>query len=190
MLIDKRSILKEAKAREAARSIIAAEEKKRAAAAMKNRHSVGAKKADNIHDENRGEEFMAKKTAKETVESVKKTAEAVVAAAEEKAEETIKEVASKAKKTKKEAEVKADEVKTAVKKARTVKKAEPKVAVTVEFAGRQFLAKDIRDAVLKAYKKANKGVEIKTVEIYIKPEESAAYYVVNGDAQPEYKIEL
>ena len=60
----------------------------------------------------------------------------------------------------------------------------------MEFAGKQIVAKDVKDAVLKAYKKANKGVEIKTVEIYIKPEENAAYYVVNGDAKPEYKVEL
>ena len=66
----------------------------------------------------------------------------------------------------------------------------PKVDVVVEFAGKQIVAKEVKDAVLKAYKKANKGVEIKTVEIYIKPEENAAYYVVNGDAKPEYKVEL
>ena len=54
MLIDKRSILKEAMARAAARSIIAAEEEKRTAAANKHRHSVGAKRAEKTNDENRG----------------------------------------------------------------------------------------------------------------------------------------
>ena len=171
MLIDKRSILKEAMARAAARSIIAAEEEKRTAAANKHRHSVGAKRAEKTNDENRGIEIMAKKTAKETVEELKKSAETAV----ETAETEIAKIPEKAEK---------------VKKASTTKKADPKVDVVVEFAGKQIVAKDVKDAVLKAYKKANKGVEIKTVEIYIKPEENAAYYVVNGDAKPEYKVEL
>ena len=101
-----------------------------------------------------------------------------------------KAAAAKVTKAKKDIEAKADDVKAAVKKASTTKKADPKVDVVVEFAGKQIVAKDVKDAVLKAYKKANKGVEIKTVEIYIKPEENAAYYVVNGDAKPEYKVEL
>ena len=192
MLIDKRSILKEAMARAAARSIIAAEEEKRTAAANKHRHSVGAKRAEKTNDENRGIEIMAKKTAKETVEELKKSAETAVETVEteiakipEKTEKVKKAAAAKVTKAKKDIEAKA-----AVKKAGTTKKADPKVDVVVEFAGKQIVAKDVKDAVLKAYKKANKGVEIKTVEIYIKPEENAAYYVVNGDAKPEYKVEL
>ena len=197
MLIDKRSILKEAMARAAARSIIAAEEEKRTAAANKHRHSVGAKRAEKTNDENRGIEIMAKKTAKETVEELKKSAETAVETVEaeiakipEKTEKAKKAAAAKVTKAKKDIEAKADDVKAAVKKASTTKKADPKVDVVVEFAGKQIVAKDVKDAVLKAYKKANKGVEIKTVEIYIKPEENAAYYVVNGDAKPEYKVEL
>ena len=186
MLIDKRSILKEAMARAAARSIIAAEEEKRTAAANKHRHSVGAKRAEKTNDENRGADIMAKKTTKETVETVVETVETEIAKIPEKTEKVKKAVT----KAKKDIEAKADDVKAAVKKAGTTKKADPKVDVVVEFAGKQIVAKDVKDAVLKAYKKANKGVEIKTVEIYIKPEENAAYYVVNGDAKPEYKVEL
>ena len=190
MLIDKRSILKEAMARAAARSIIAAEEEKRTAAANKHRHSVGAKRAEKTNDENRGIEIMAKKTAKETVETVVETVETEIAKIPEKTEKVKKAASAKVTKAKKDIEAKADDVKAAVKKASTTKKADPKVDVVVEFAGKQIIAKDVKDAVLKAYKKANKGVEIKTVEIYIKPEENAAYYVVNGDAKPEYKVEL
>ena len=176
MLIDKRSILKEAMARAAARSIIAAEEEKRTAAANKHRHSVGAKRAEKTNDENRGIEIMAKKTAKETVEELKKSAETAVETVEteiakipEKTEKVKKAAAAKVTKAKKDIEAKADDVKAAVKKASTTKKADPKVDVVVEFAGKQIVAKDVKDAVLKAWKKANKGVEIKTVEIYVKP---------------------
>ena len=50
---------------------------------------------------------------------------------------------------------------------------------------------EVKAAVKKAYtKKGNKVGDIKTIEIYVKPEESAAYYVVNGVGADDYKIEL
>ena len=84
-----------------------------------------------------------------------------------------------------------EEKKPAAKKA-TAKKAEvePKVSAVVEYEGRSVLVKNIVAKAVKAYKKANKGVVIKKVDIYIKPEENAAYYVINGDSSPSYKIEL
>ena len=74
----------------------------------------------------------------------------------------------------------------------TAKKAEvePKVSAVVEYEGRSVLVKNIVAKAIKAYKKANKGVVIKKVDIYIKPEENAAYYVINGDSSPSYKVEL
>ena len=84
-----------------------------------------------------------------------------------------------------------EEKKPAAKKA-TAKKAEvePKVSAVVEYEGRSVLVKNIVAKAVKAYKKANKGVVIKKVDIYIKPEENAAYYVINGDSSPSYKVEL
>ena len=84
-----------------------------------------------------------------------------------------------------------EEKKPAAKKA-TAKKAEvePKISAVVEYEGRSVLVKNIVAKAVKAYKKANKGVVIKKVDIYIKPEENAAYYVINGDSSPSYKIEL
>ncbi len=70
------------------------------------------------------------------------------------------------------------------------KKVEPKVGITIEFAGKQVATKDILAAVQKAYKKANRGAVIKKIDIYVKPEENAAYYVVNGEGSADYKIEL
>ena len=60
----------------------------------------------------------------------------------------------------------------------------------MEYEGRSVLVKNIVAKAVKAYKKANKGVVIKKVDIYIKPEENAAYYVINGDSSPSYKVEL
>ena len=66
-----------------------------------------------------------------------------------------------------------------------------KTSVVVQFAGKEVTEKDLIAAVKKAYtKKGNKVGDIKTIEIYVKPEENAAYYVVNGVGADDYKIEL
>ena len=66
-----------------------------------------------------------------------------------------------------------------------------KTSVVVQFAGKEVAEKDLIAAVKKAYtKKGNNVGDIKTIEIYVKPEESAAYYVVNGVGADDYKIEL
>jgi len=69
-------------------------------------------------------------------------------------------------------------------------KAAPKCTVTVEFAGKSVDTADAVDRAIKAYMKSHKDAVIKTVALYIKPDESAAYYVVNGDASPSYRIAL
>jgi hypothetical protein len=51
----------------------------------------------------------------------------------------------------------------------------------VEYKGKQVEDKAILAAVKKAWTEAgNKVGDMKTVELYIKPEETAVYYVING----------
>ena len=92
------------------------------------------------------------------------------------------------------AEAKAEAPKAEAKKAEEPKKEtakDIKTSVVVQFAGKEVAEKDLIAAVKKAYtKKGNKVGDIKTIEIYVKPEESAAYYVVNGVGADDYKIEL
>ena len=76
--------------------------------------------------------------------------------------------------------------KPAAKKA-PVKKAEPKVTVKVQFAGNEYDIDQITKDVTKAYKGSVKGA-VKSVEIYIKPEDGAVYYVV--DSEYTGKVEL
>lgn len=87
---------------------------------------------------------------------------------------------------KKAAEKKPAAKKPAAKKA-PAKKAEPKTNVVVEFYGRQIIAKDVVDACKAAYKAENKDA-IKSIDVYVKPEDNAAYYVVN--AKVSGKIDL
>ena len=64
--------------------------------------------------------------------------------------------------------------KPAVKKA--PKAAVPTTKVFVEYQGRQM---DM-DAILEAVKAATGKKRFKSLEVYVKPEDGAAYYVVNG----------
>ena len=88
---------------------------------------------------------------------------------------------------------KADEpaVKEAVKE--TVKetvKPEIEKSVVVEFGGRQVAAKDVLAQAEKAYAKSHPGTVIKSMELYISPEQNAAYYVVNGEGSDDFRIDL
>ena len=59
-----------------------------------------------------------------------------------------------------------------------------------QFDGKDLVAKDVLDQAVKAYKSTHKGVEIKTIELYIVANEGAAYYVVNGEGNDDFKIML
>ena len=97
--------------------------------------------------------------------------------------EAPKAEAKKAEEPKKETAKKAPAKRTAAKDIKT--------SVVVQFAGKEVTEKDLIAAVKKVYtKKGNKVGDLKTIEIYVKPEESAAYYVVNGIGADDYKIEL
>ena len=56
-----------------------------------------------------------------------------------------------------------------------------KTSMFVEYQGKQVEDKAITAAVKKAWTEAgNKVGDMKTVELYIKPEEDSVYYVING----------
>lgn len=76
-----------------------------------------------------------------------------------------------------EAAVKAVET-TAKKAAAAVKKTED---VFVQYGEKEVKVAEIVDAAKAAFKEANGRKAIKTVEVYVKPEESAAYYVINSE---------
>ena len=116
------------------------------------------------------EETAAKETAKKAVKKVAETAEKAVKATAETAEKAVKATAKTAAK------------KTAAKKS-TAKKAELKTEMFLQFAGKEYTEKEILQKVKEIWTKnlKRKVGEMKDVKIYLKPEESAAYYVVNGD---------
>lgn len=134
-----------------------------------------------------GKEESNRSRSKENGCSTVSNSTVEVKAAETKAEapkaEAPKAEAKKAEEPKKETAKKAPAKRTTAKDIKT--------SVVVQFAGKEVTEKDLIAAVKKAYtKKGNKVGDIRTIEIYVKPEESAAYYVVNGIGADDYKIEL
>ena len=66
---------------------------------------------------------------------------------------------------------------------------EIKESVFVEYGGSQVDIKTVIDNIKAAYSAEGSSEPVKTVDVYIKPEENAAYYVVNGNSDGK-KVEL
>lgn len=97
----------------------------------------------------------------------------------------VKTVAKKEDKAPAKAATKAAEKKPAAKKATTAKKAPAKAAkvennIYVQFSGMEFDTAAIEKAVKADYTVKNGKKDMKSVSIYIKPEDMKAYYVIDG----------
>ena len=127
---------------------------------------------------------VAEVKAEVVTEAVKET----VAEAPVPAEKPAKKPSAKKAPAKKTATKTTAATKTAAKATKTTKNATaPKETVKVQFGGDEYDFAEIKKAVEADYKGKVKG-KIKTVEIYIKPEDKAVYYVINSDFSD--KIEL
>ena len=132
---------------------------------------------------------MATKKATASAAKVEAKVEAPVKEVEVKAEavkaEPVKEEKAEAKKApakkaaaKKET-AKKEEVKKETTKKTTKKAVEP--AVVVQFGGQEVDMATVIENAKKAFEaEGNKVSSIKEIQIYVKPEEYAAYYVING----------
>ena len=150
-------------------------------------------------------------TVKKAAATTKKAAETAVASdpvkteapvkAEKPAEKTVDKKAeatktevkaekpAKAEPAKKTAAKKEPAKKTAAKK--TVKAEKPAVTqnIYVQFAGNEFLTSDLVAKVTENWVAlGHRASSIKSLDLYVKPEDMAAYYVING--KESGKIEL
>ena len=125
--------------------------------------------------------MATKKTEiKETVKNVTKAPAKTEVKAPVKAEVKTETTAPKTEEVK--AEVKEEAKKAPAKKA-TPAKAEIKTALYVQFAGNEVTEADIIDKVKAAYvAEGHKESAIKEINLYVKPEEYAVYYVINDKA--------
>lgn len=98
-------------------------------------------------------------------------------------------------------EVKAEVKKEAVKKTPAAKKAPAKKApaakkpvvkeeVNFQFSGKSYTSEDLIRITRDVWKYDLNGKEedVKSIELYVKPEENTAYYVINGDVTGSFFI--
>lgn len=129
-----------------------------------------------------------KETGKNVTKAPAKTEVKAPVKAEVKTETTVpkaEEVKAEVKAEVKEEAKKAPAKKEPAKKATPVKaaKAEIKTALYVQFAGNEATEADIIDKVKAAYvAEGHKESAIKEINLYVKPEEYAVYYVINDKA--------
>ena len=122
--------------------------------------------------------------------STKATAKATASQATETVAKTVEKAVKAAEKTTKAVAEKAEEVKEAVKetakapaKRTTTRKTVVKETVYLQYLGKEInkddLVKQVKDIWTKELK--NKAGDLKSVTLYLKPEENMAYYVINDD---------
>ena len=132
------------------------------------------------------------KPAAKAVAKKEEVKETKVEAAKEVKAAPAKKVAEKKETVKKEVAKKAPAKKETVKKETkaATKKAEVKADVQIQFSGKAYttdelvkIAKDVWK-----YDLGKKEADFKTVELYVKPEESLTYYVINGEVSGSFAI--
>ncbi len=145
-------------------------------------------------------EVKATETAVKTAapKTEEKAVKPVVKAEEKKAEAPAPVVKAEEKKTEvKKAEVKKPEAPAPAKKAekkpeekKETKKAELKAALHVQFAGKSYAQDDLMKMAKDVWKYdlKQKAGDLVSVELYVKPEESMVYYVMNKDFTGSFYI--
>ena len=80
--------------------------------------------------------------------------------------------------------------KETVKKAPAAKKPVVKEEVNFQFSGKSYTSEDLIRITRDVWKYDLNGKEedVKSIELYVKPEENTAYYVINGDVTGSFVI--
>ena len=101
---------------------------------------------------------------------------------------------SPAKKTRKPRAKKADNapVDEAPKKRgrKSAKETGPVLTTTLQLGDKEFDITDIAAKAYKEYKRVHKRKVVTDFHIYVKPEEGAAYFTINGEGSEDFKVEL
>ena len=119
------------------------------------------------------EKMTAAKTGEKAVKAVTETVKETAKKVEEAAAKKVEEVAADTKKA----------VKTTAVKKTTAKKTTLKETVYLQYLGKEIDKDDLMKKVKEVWTKElkNKVGDMKSVTLYLKPEENKAYFVINGD---------
>ncbi len=117
--------------------------------------------------------------AKSAAEVKEETAAVKETAAKAETKETAKKEEPKKETVKKETAAKKPTKKTPAKKTET-KKAEKVEEIYLQFHGQEIVTRDVMERAKQAYvAEGHRESSIKSIRLYIKPEENMAYYVIN-----------
>ena len=119
------------------------------------------------------EEEKPVSTATEATKETAETAKATVKKTAAKAKTATTRKTAAAKKTVKE---KADAVKTETKRKVTRK---PTKKIVLQYLGKEFDEAELTERAIAQFNSVEGGVAVKTITMYLKPEDDAAYYVIN-----------
>ena len=125
------------------------------------------------------------KTAAKKAPAAKKAAEKPAAAPAKAAEAAAKKPAA----AKKTAEKKAPAEKKAAAK-KSAKKPALEIRTILQVGGKDFDISAMAEKALKAYKSVHKRKVVNEFVLYVKPEENAAYFTINGEGGDEDKLPL
>ncbi|MDE7404754.1 MAG: hypothetical protein K2M81_06585 [Lachnospiraceae bacterium] len=114
----------------------------------------------------------------------------VKAASKEEAKAPAKKTAGRKATVKKTAAAKKETEKKAVGRKPAAKKAEIQEIVNFQFSGKSYTPEDLLRSCKDVWKYDLNGKEedIKSIELYVKPEENTTYYVINGDVTGSFFI--
>lgn len=124
------------------------------------------------------------KTAKVSAPAEKKAEEKTAAKTAVKAAAPVKTASKSTAKT----TVKATEKAPAVSKAVNTEKADVKPEIFVEFGNAQVSIEKVAEDAKKKYAADGNKEEIKSLKIYLKPEEQLAYYVINDTVSDKMDV--
>ena len=120
--------------------------------------------------------------AEETKTVKAETAKAEVKAEEAKAAKTTAKEAKTTETAKKAPAKKTTARKTPAKRTTTKKAAVVTEEVYLQYAGKEFSSADLTAKVKEIWKEmGKKAADLKDIKVYVKPEENAAYYVINNE---------
>ena len=141
---------------------------------------MARRKTSNVHT------TKATTTAAQKVEATKAVVEEKTVEVKEAVKEKVAEVKETTKAAKAETAEKAEPKKTPGRKAAV------KEEFVLEFAGKQITQEEIKKKVKENWTKVqkNKIKDIKTIKVFLQPENSCAYYTINDEGNDSYKIEL
>ena len=127
-------------------------------------------------------EAPVKAEVKAEVKAAKEEVKAAVAKVEAKVEAKAEKAVEKKAEVKKAAEKKETAKKAAPAKKAAEKKTDVKVSLSVQFDGKSYTTDDLVKIAKDVWKYdlKQKAADFKSVDLYVKPEEGMAYYVVNG----------